>query len=71
MQGGTNLVCGNRVIFWSWFSGGFRFIRNDRGSRRRRGHHKKRGSIIDDGCEGKMVKEDARGKFIKANKWVK
>jgi hypothetical protein len=25
-------------------------------------------SVIDDGCEGKMVEEDAGGKFIKANK---
>jgi hypothetical protein len=42
MQWGTDLVSGNRVIFWSWFSGGFRFIRNNGGNRRRRGHSKRR-----------------------------
>jgi hypothetical protein len=41
MQGGTDFVSGERIVFWSWLSGRFRFIRNDGGSRRRRGHNKR------------------------------
>jgi hypothetical protein len=40
MQEGTDFVSGERIVFWSWLSGRFRFINNG-GSRRRRGHNKR------------------------------
>jgi hypothetical protein len=38
MQGGTDFVSSNRVVFWSRLSGRFGFKRNNGGGRRRRSH---------------------------------
>jgi hypothetical protein len=70
--GGTDFVSSYRIIFWSWLLGGFRFKGDDGGGRRRRSHDKrKRRSVMVNGCERKMIGEDAGGKFIKANREVK
>jgi hypothetical protein len=45
MQEGTDFISGNRTVFWSRFSGRFRFKRNDRGGRRRRSHGKKKEGV--------------------------
>jgi hypothetical protein len=72
MQGGMDFVSSYRIIFWSWLSGGFGFKRDDGGGRRRRSHNKKKeGSVMANGCERKMIGEDAGGKFIKVNRKVK
>jgi hypothetical protein len=56
--GSTGFVSSYRIIFWSWLSGGFGFKRDDRGSRRRRGHNKrKERSVMANGCEKKMIGE--------------
>jgi hypothetical protein len=54
----TDFISSYRIIFWSWLSGGFRFKRDDGGSRRRRGHNKREeGSVMTNGCERKMIGE--------------
>jgi hypothetical protein len=45
MQGCTDFISGNRIVFWNRFSGRFRFKRNDGGSRRRRSHGKKKEGV--------------------------
>jgi hypothetical protein len=42
MQGGTDLVSGDWIIFQGWFSRGFGFIGNGGRSRRRRSHGERR-----------------------------
>jgi hypothetical protein len=70
--GSMDFVSSYRIIFWSWLSGGFGFKRDDGGGRRRRGHNKREeGSVIANGCERKIIGEDAGGKFIKVNREVK
>jgi hypothetical protein len=42
MQGGTDFISSYWIVFWSRFSGRFRFKRNDGGGRRRRSHGKRK-----------------------------
>jgi hypothetical protein len=59
--GSTDFVSSCRIIFWSWLSGGFRFKRDDGGSRRRRGHNKREEkSVMAKGYERKMIGEMPR-----------